>query len=129
MVRQPTSVLFEEVVSFRTILSDYRFSPRKDLERNNHTGVLHLSNKGHFGLDRGVARIDEMEQAIVNYFISRDEDSVRVVRRTALPISRVQPSASRRRFHLLSIFNQLFQSDIPIIQPKPRRRVRRTAFY
>ncbi len=122
-------------------MSDYRFSPAKDLERNDYTGVLQLKNRRHFGLDAGVSRLDEMEGAIVNYFVSRKEDSATVKPRVMIPNYRVPvapPSPPRRR-SLISIVLSWFlpsgaaisQPAAPVIPPTVRRRHqrRRTAFY
>ncbi|UJR32513.1 hypothetical protein I4U23_019975 [Adineta vaga] len=67
------------------ILSHYDFSPTKDLMRDEQSGVIYLTNKRRFGLHLGANRIEEMQQAIVYYFLSRDEDN----RRTMGQISRM----------------------------------------
>jgi hypothetical protein len=86
---------------FRSILLDYRFSPIKDLERNNRSGVIHLANKHLFGLSVGTGRTEKMQQAIVRYFLSRNEDNRRVLRKIRVPRYRVQPAARRRRASFL----------------------------
>lgn len=46
-----------------------------DLTKDQTTGVIGLKNKSIFDRLSGNARIAQMEQAIVQYFLSRNEDS------------------------------------------------------
>jgi hypothetical protein len=98
------------------------FSPRKDLARNSQSGVIYLANKGRFDQRTAAARLEEMERAIVRYFVSRDEDSTRILPRIVMPIR-------RRPGRLLQFFNRPYRRNKPRIQPLPARRSHRTGFY
>jgi hypothetical protein len=49
----------------------------------------------------GLGRIEKIEQAIIGYFLSRNEDNRRILRKIRLPKYRVKPSAHRRRASFL----------------------------
>ncbi|CAF0762363.1 unnamed protein product [Adineta steineri] len=113
-----------------SILSQYQFSPRKDLERNKRTGVLYLRDKRLFDLQSRGARIEDLEQAIVGYFISRDEDSIRVRRRVVVPKYPSQPVTLRRRRHRVVRPVTRYRPP-PILKapPIPRYYTRHSRFY
>ena len=59
---------------FRGILIGYDFSPVSDLLKDEDTQVIRLKKKSLLGRLLGDRRLEEMERAIVDYFISRNED-------------------------------------------------------
>lgn len=84
--------------------------------------MLHLRNKDHFGLHQGTARIEEMERAIVGYFVSRDEDSIRVLPKIAVRKRRVQPTHHRRRYSFPHSPNRYDNPIGPVLVPPVMRR-------
>ena len=71
---------------FRAILIGYRYSPMTDLIRDQQTHVIGLK-----GIKR---RLEQMEQAIIQYFISRNEDQL--ILPPPLPPRRSNRRPSRR---------------------------------
>lgn len=65
------------MILIRNILEDFQFSPSKDLEKNNQTGLLRLTDHHRSGQRHLAARSDEFERAIISYFRSRNEDNIK----------------------------------------------------
>jgi hypothetical protein len=62
---------------FRSILEHYQFSPLKDLEKNNKTGLIRLTDQRRLKPTDTTKRIVSFEQSIMSYFRSRNEDSIK----------------------------------------------------
>ncbi len=91
--------------------------------------MLYLTNKRRFGLRSGAARIEEIERAIVKYFVSRDEDNRRVLPRVVMPAYRVPPAPQPRRFRSPHYSRERYGPAIPILNPITARRSRRAGLY
>ncbi|CAF3527671.1 unnamed protein product [Rotaria socialis] len=53
------------------------FSPLKDLEKNNATGLIRLTNYRRLGEKEAAQRSESIEKIIISYFRSRNEDSLK----------------------------------------------------
>lgn len=81
----------------RSILINSQFAPSKDLKRDRQNWMINLKEKSFFDrlLLSDSSRLSELEQAIVQYFISRNEDE----RRVAQVRHRKRRQRPRRRFN------------------------------
>lgn len=81
---------------FRSILERCQFSPTKDLEKNNQTGLIRLADYRHSGDTNAVQRIEGIEKVVISYFRSRKEDNLKKaipsINLTASSKSRILPN-------------------------------------
>jgi hypothetical protein len=61
----------------RSILENFQFSPLKDLEKNNQTGLIRLTDRHQLGHTEFGKRLESFEKAIISYFRSRNEDNLK----------------------------------------------------
>lgn len=103
----------------RSILIGYQFSPVNDLTKDQTTGVIGLKNKSVFDRLSGNSRISQMEQAIVQYFLSRNEDS----RINEPQLVRIRVPVLKPGYNQL---NSLGQLQLPgYLQQKKKKKKRR----
>lgn len=77
---------------FRSILEKFQFSPLRDLEKNDRSGLIRLREEPD--LDRSPdakRRIETFEKAIIVYFRSRNEDNIK------RPIPAINPLAKKSK--------------------------------
>lgn len=58
-------------------MEKFHFSPLRDLQKNNQTGLLRLYEEPAFGRFEDGKRLATFEKAIIVYFQSRNEDSIK----------------------------------------------------
>jgi hypothetical protein len=63
--------------SSRSILERYQFSPLRDLEKNRRTGLIRLISVNDNEQSEYAMLIGYLQQAIVDYFRSRNEDNIK----------------------------------------------------
>ena len=61
----------------RATLEEYQFTPLKDLEKNNRSGLLRLTDQRSPAQSEDAERLKSFEKAILAYFLSRNEDSLK----------------------------------------------------
>ena len=90
---------------FRSILEQFKFSPLRDLEKNNETGIIRLANPLRLTDPQQITRLEDFEKRIVSYFRRRNEDNTK----RAVPNIKSETDAAR------SIFDK--NDEIPISTP------------
>jgi hypothetical protein len=104
---------------FRSILIQHQFSPITDLVEDEHIPVIALASKRFVGPALGSTRIERMQQAILLYFFTRNEDARVSGQQAYRPVARVHPPLVRHRFYPMS------ELEARALQQQRRRRRRR----
>ncbi|CAF3405719.1 unnamed protein product [Rotaria sp. Silwood1] len=60
-----------------SLLERFQFSPLTDLEKNDRTGLLRLTDTYPYNQSNLVQRLKLLETNIINYFRLRDEDNMK----------------------------------------------------
>ena len=90
----------------RSILINSQFAPSKDLKRDRQNWMISLKEKSFFDrmLLSDSSRLSKLEHAIVQYFISRNEDE----RRVAQVRHRKRRQRPRRRFNQTTVIGGFY---------------------
>ncbi|CAF1334421.1 unnamed protein product [Rotaria sordida] len=59
------------------LLERFQFSPLTDLEKNDRTGLIRLTDNYHYDQSNSAQRLKLLETNIINYFRLRDEDNMK----------------------------------------------------
>jgi len=62
---------------FRSLIEESHFSPLTDLEKNNETGLLRFTRQSRLTRINSSKRLELLEQNLIKYFRSRDEDNIK----------------------------------------------------
>ena len=76
---------------FRSILEKFQFSPLRYLEKNDRLGLIRLREEPDLGRTPDTKRLETFEKAIIAYFRSRNEDTIK------RPIPAINPSAKKSK--------------------------------
>ncbi len=84
---------------YRSILEESKFSPLVDLEKNDKTGLLRLTDNYRLGQQNSAKRLELLEKNIIKYFRSRDEDNIKkplpTINTTIMTAQPITPSTNK----------------------------------